>query len=85
MTDFEPQDELVKKEGFYTRHSITAADTTGKLENELPGDPYNQELIWIWNTYHNVAATKPKKYLYYDEMPLTAKDIKKIYKDVIPK
>ena len=92
MTSFEPQKRLAKlpddndtKEGYYTKHNITAADTTGKYESNTSGDAYNQEMIWLWNTYHNVNTTKPKKYLYYDEFPLTAKDIRKIYKSVIPK
>jgi len=82
---FEPQDDFVKKEGYYTRYHITAADTTGKYEENNPGDPYNQEMKWIWNTYHLTASKQRYDYLYYDEFPLTAKDIKTIYKDVIPK
>jgi hypothetical protein len=83
---YEPQDELVKKEGYYSKFNITAADTTAKYESSSAGDPYNQEMIWIWNTYHNVNIKKDHfKYLYYDEKPLTTRDIRNIYKDVMPK
>jgi len=58
---------------------------TGKYESSNPGDPYNQEMMWIWNTYHNLKKDHGFKYLYYDPKPLTAKDIRNIYKQVLPK
>jgi len=91
---FKPQDRLATpklpddndtKEGYYTKHNITSADTTGKYESSNPGDPYNQEMMWIWNTYHNLKKDHGFKYLYYDPKPLTAKDIRNIYKQVLPK
>ena len=84
MIEYEPQDKLV--EGYYTKHNITSADTTGKYEVSVANDPHQEELIWIWNQYHNVNLRKDHyKYLYYDEFPLKAKDIRNIYKDVLPK
>jgi hypothetical protein len=84
--NYEPQGELEdpKKEGYYTKHNITSADTTGKYSTEDPGDIHNQELVALYNYYHNIDK-EHYKYLYYDEFPLTAKDIRRIYKDIIPK
>jgi len=78
---YEPQDELVKKEGYYSRYNITSADTTGKYEVSVANDPHQEELIWIWNTYHNISIKKDHyKFLYYDEK--TDEDRKEFMKDV---
>jgi hypothetical protein len=87
MTAYEPQGKLLDidvDKGYYSKHNITAADTTGKYEASSPGDNYNAEMVALYSYYHDVKK-ESFKYLYYDEKPLTAKDIRKIYKDVMPK
>ena len=83
---YEPQGELEdpKKEGYYTKHNITSADTTGKYETSSPGDMHNSELVSLYTYYHDIKNER-FKYLYYNEFPLTSKDIRNIYKDVMPK
>jgi len=82
---YEPQGELEDpKKGYYTKHNITSADTTGKYETSSPGDNYNREMVAIYGYYHDIK-NESFKYLYYDEKPLTTKDIRNIYKDVMPK
>lgn len=77
---FQPQDDFVKKEGYYTKYHITAADTTGKYEESNPGDPYNREMKWIWSKYHLTASKPIYKFLYYDEK--TDEDVKQFWNDV---